>query len=216
MTARRTSLRRKQEEPRRSPPQAAHQFLIVLAETAPLVWRRIQVPEGYSFWDLHVAIQDAMGWQDSHLHEFRVMHPSKGRLLRIGVPDPGGPEDHSLLADWQVPIIEYLTPDAPPVSYVYDFGDNWCHALINEGPAPVEPFVTYPRCLGGAGACPPEDCGGAHRYGELLAAVADPKHPEHAEFVAWLGSEFDPADFDAATVSFDDPQQRWKRAFEGR
>ena len=39
-----------------------HQFLVVLANTDPLVWRRIKVPDGYSFWDLHVAIQDAMGW----------------------------------------------------------------------------------------------------------------------------------------------------------
>jgi hypothetical protein len=49
-----------------------HQFLIVLKGTDPLVWRRIQVPEAYSFWDLHVAIQDAMGWLDYHLHEFRL------------------------------------------------------------------------------------------------------------------------------------------------
>ena len=47
-----------------------HQFLIVLPNTEPLVWRRIQVPESYSLWDLHVAIQDAMGWSDCHLHEF--------------------------------------------------------------------------------------------------------------------------------------------------
>ena len=49
------------------------QFLIVLPNTAPLVWRRVQVPESYSFWDLHVAIQDAMGWKDYHLHEFTVV-----------------------------------------------------------------------------------------------------------------------------------------------
>ena len=42
-------------------PKLVHQFLIVLSETNPLVWRRIQVPERHSFWDLHVAIQDAMG-----------------------------------------------------------------------------------------------------------------------------------------------------------
>jgi hypothetical protein len=53
------------------------QVLIVLARTEPLVWRRIQVPSGYSFWDLHVAIQDAMGWQDYHLHEFVVVRRAK-------------------------------------------------------------------------------------------------------------------------------------------
>ena len=46
---------------RRTRPKLVHQFLIVLSGTDPLVWRRLQVPERYSFWDLHVAIQDAMG-----------------------------------------------------------------------------------------------------------------------------------------------------------
>ena len=53
-------------------PKIVHQFLVVLSGTNPLVWRRIQVPEQYTFWDLHVAIQDAMGWLDYHLHEFRL------------------------------------------------------------------------------------------------------------------------------------------------
>lgn len=56
------------------------QFLVVLSNTNPLVWRRLHVPEGYSFWDLHVAIQDAIGWQDYHLHEFRVLHPERGTI----------------------------------------------------------------------------------------------------------------------------------------
>ena len=52
-------------------PKLVHQFLVVLSGTDPLVWRRIQVPERYSFWDLHVAIQSAFAWMDKHLHEFR-------------------------------------------------------------------------------------------------------------------------------------------------
>ena len=44
------------------------QFKITLLGITPAIWRRIQVPDGYSFWDLHVAIQDAMGWLDCHLH----------------------------------------------------------------------------------------------------------------------------------------------------
>lgn len=55
--------RRKSANPR-GRPKAVHQFLIVLSGIDPLVWRRIQVPESYSFRDLHVAIQDAMGWLD--------------------------------------------------------------------------------------------------------------------------------------------------------
>ncbi len=36
-----------------------YQFKIVLQGLRPEIWRRIQVPKSYSFWDLHVAIQDA-------------------------------------------------------------------------------------------------------------------------------------------------------------
>ena len=42
--------RRKSAAPR-GRPKVVHQFLIVLSGTDPLVWRRIQVPEAYSFWD---------------------------------------------------------------------------------------------------------------------------------------------------------------------
>lgn len=36
-------------------PDHVHQFLVVLSGTDLLVWRRIQVPPVYSFWDFHVA-----------------------------------------------------------------------------------------------------------------------------------------------------------------
>jgi len=58
----------------------------VLSGTDPLVWRRIQVPERYSFWDLHVAIQDAMGWLDYHLHEFRLLDAAERSVVSIGIP----------------------------------------------------------------------------------------------------------------------------------
>jgi hypothetical protein len=47
------------------------QFRIELNDLKPPIWRRIQVPETYSFWDLHVAIQDAMGWLDPWGHSRR-------------------------------------------------------------------------------------------------------------------------------------------------
>jgi hypothetical protein len=63
------------------------QYKIHLDEITPTIWRRIQVPGIYSFWDLHVAIQDAMGWQDYHLHEFELLSLDTQSLVRIGIPD---------------------------------------------------------------------------------------------------------------------------------
>jgi len=62
-------------------------FQIELRDIAPPIWRRIDVPGDYSFWDLHVAIQDAMGWFDYHLHAFRLADPDSGESMEIGIPD---------------------------------------------------------------------------------------------------------------------------------
>lgn len=73
--------------PVRRPFKNVYQFKITLVETNPPVWRRIQVPESFSFYDLHVAIQDAMGWLDYHLHMFEIEGAGKGgKRVRIDCP----------------------------------------------------------------------------------------------------------------------------------
>lgn len=193
-----------------------HQFLVVLVGTDPLVWRRVQVPQEYSFWDLHVAIQDAMGWHDSHLHEFRLLDAASGTLLSIGIPTGEESRDQPVLPGWRVPLSRFFERrgwHAPPAVYAYDFGDDWEHVLVHEGLLPVERKTTYPRCVSGARRCPPEDCGGVHRYAEMLRAIANRNHPEHESFVEWIGGAFDPDLFDVAAVVFDDPGRRWEQAF---
>ncbi|MFN6952479.1 MAG: plasmid pRiA4b ORF-3 family protein, partial [Albidovulum sp.] len=79
--------------------------------------------------------------------------------------------------------------------YVYDFGDDWRHLVTVEdiaASASVRQFL--PRCIAGARACPPEDCGGVHRYPDFLEALAEPDHPEHLDMVDWAGG-FDPEVF---------------------
>ena len=195
-------------------PPHVHQFLIVLVGTDPLIWRRIQVPERYSFWDLHVAIQDAMGWQDCHLHEFTLVDPRTGQLERIGIPDEDMPDERPCRAGWEVRISPLFGYEALPVRYLYDFGDNWKHVMAYEGKWPVEESVKYPLCLSGARACPPEDCGGTRGYMNFLEAVRNVRHPEHKEMLEWVGGSYDPNHFDAGRVTFDNPRERWKQAFQ--
>ena len=66
---------------------------------------------------------------------------------------------------------------------------------------PTEPTVRYPRRLDGRRAAPPEDCGGAWGYAELLRVLSDPTHEEHAERLEWLGDAFDPERFDLAVAN---------------
>ena len=92
----------------RKRPASVHQFLIVLSGTDPLVWRRIQVPERYSFWDLHVAIQDAMGWLDYHLHEFRLLDRTEKQVVSIGIPTDDDPEERPVVPGWHVPVSRFF------------------------------------------------------------------------------------------------------------
>jgi hypothetical protein len=71
-----------------------YQLKITLKHIKPPVWRRIQVPETYTFWDLHVAIQDAMGWTDTHLHRFNMTDPKTGILEERGYPDEDFDPEH--------------------------------------------------------------------------------------------------------------------------
>ncbi len=203
------------KRPRSTKPDLVCQFLIVLANTDPLVWRRIQMPEQYSFWDLHVAIQDVMGWQDYHLHEFTMVNSVKGKVLRIGIPDDEMPDERPCLAGWTVPIARHFTHATGPVRYLYDFGDGWQHIVEFEDHVPTDDGV-YPRCVGGASACPPEDVGGTTGYAEFRRVIGNPRHPEHKETLQWAGGAFDPSAFNPAAVTFDDPAKRWQIAFGGR
>lgn len=177
----------------------------------PAIWREIEVPGEYSFWDLHVAVQDAMGWQDSHLHAFRA---GEGRnAVTIGVPDPDGFDDAPVLPGRKVRVSQYLEKPGQRVQYDYDFGDGWEHDVVLQEIAERQPRLKYPWCVGGARACPPEDCGGPPGYEELLETLADPAHPEHESMLEWLGGPFDPEAFDPDAVRFDDPKKRWRRAY---
>lgn len=160
------------------------------------VWRRLLVPGSYTFWDLHVAIQDAMGWRDKHLHQFALDDPRSGERVRLGIPDESGFHgSNQVMAGWDFPVTAYLAHDAPPALYTYDFGDDWQHEVALE--QVLRPYDTaeLPICLAGEGICPPEDCGGVPAWSELAGSL------EAVE-------PFAPDD-----VVFDSPRERWHRAF---
>ena len=101
-----------------------YQFKITLYETNPVIWRRIQVSEDFNFWDLHVAFQDSMGWQDCHLHCFVFKRKHSGKVTEIGIPL----DDESagvILPGWEIKISKYFDEIGGRAQYNYDFGDNW-------------------------------------------------------------------------------------------
>lgn len=187
-----------------------YQFKIALRDISPLIWRRIQVPETFTFWDLHVAMQDAMGWSDCHLHRYEMMDTGSREIKQIGWPDPEFSGEREIIDERKAKIAEWFTMEDRSASYDYDYGDNWSHQIELEEILEKNEGTDYPVCMDGKRACPPEDCGGAPGYEELLEAISDPGHPEHEEITEWLGNTYDPEHFDAAEILFDDPEERWK------
>jgi hypothetical protein len=165
-----------------------YQLRITLDEVEPAVWRRVLVPGGYTLDRLHRVVQYAVGWNDYHLHVFDIAG------LQYGMPDPDGLLE---VRDELDARLDAVAVKGTRLRYTYDFGDWWEHELAVEDIVPAEPDTAYPLCLEGEGACPPEDVGGARGYAEMLAALADPGHPDHAVMREWLGRPFDPNDFDA-------------------
>lgn len=188
-----------------------YQFKVTLKGIKPPVWRRIQVPETYSFWDLHVAIQDVFAWSDYHLHEFEIFHPSISLKVSIGIPDDEF--DRYVLPGWKQKIADYFSMENRSSDYMYDFGDCWVHRIYLEKITLRDKNVDYPVCIDGKRACPHEDCGGIGGYGGFLEAIEDPNHEEHEELLEWAGGEFDPEYFNPSEVCFDDPDERYKIAF---
>jgi Plasmid pRiA4b ORF-3-like protein len=169
---------------------SACQLKVTLLDVRPPVWRRITVPATITLPELHEAIQTAMGWTDSHLHQFEVGG------IRYGRPNPGFTSD--VRPEAGVRLLDRAGEGAR-ISYVYDFGDDWRHDVEVEKVLP--PGAEVPVCLAGRGQCPPEDVGGPWGYADFLAAYGDPAHPDHEDLREWAGDGFEPDHFDAGGVT---------------
>lgn len=190
------------------------QFKIELEGISPTIWRRIQVLPLSNFWDLHVAIQDVMGWTDHHLHHFEIRKKGKREADHLGIPDFDRIVDlKEVYPDWEIPIYQYFAELGMEAWYRYDYGDDWVHRVKLEGFIYREKGVKYPVCIQGERACPPEDSGGVDGYQNLLRILADPKNEEYESTKTWVGKKWEPETFHPDQVVFDNPYKRWVSAF---
>lgn len=154
-----------------------YQLKITLDGSQPLIWRRLLVPLDVDLTHLHHIIQSAMGWTDSHVHQF---YPPQSRPIeRLGSARLG----------------DLLVEEGDHCGYEYDFGDSWYHDIELEQKREAETGRTYPVITGGERACPPEDSGGIRGYNESLKVLKDPSHPDYMEMAGWLTQDFNPEAF---------------------
>jgi len=168
----------------------AFELRITLRDIKPIIWRRIRVPTAAPLGILHDVLQVAFGWSNSHLHDFYIGE------IRFGVVDD---EEENFLVDENAAPLGAVAQVGSRFIYRYDYGDEWEHdvKVLRLTDESNETFV----CTGGARACPPEDCGGAGGYAQLLKVLADKSDDEHAAMQQRVGRGFDPERFDVAAVN---------------
>ena len=172
---------------------------ITLDDVKPTVLRRIEVPFDIRLDRLHLAIQAAMGWTNSHLYEIRAGGVGWSTLY----PEADWPDD---FLEARKASLHHVLEDigAKTVKYIYDFGDGWEHTIKIERLADSQPGTLYPRLIEARGRCPPEDVGGPWGYAEFLEAMTDPEDERHAEFAEWIDEDdFDPTIVDADRLAED-------------
>jgi Plasmid pRiA4b ORF-3-like protein len=155
---------------------------IVLTNTEPPIWRRVEVPAETTLKQLHAVIQAVMGWDDDHLHQFQ--------LGRQNLPA-------------RVGLDELAAGGVKRFTYFYDMGDSWEHRIQIEKRLSADSALSYPRFVDGAMRCPPEDVGGIPGFYEFLEAIADPNHPDHEDRLDWYGGLFDPKDLEPERINKD-------------
>ncbi|NLA93601.1 MAG: plasmid pRiA4b ORF-3 family protein, partial [Spirochaetales bacterium] len=162
--------------------------------------RRILVPLNFPFSYLHSIIQRLFGWEDYHLHNFWLEWDSFGYPLYTLEQEELEifPNQRRYDLDYVV-LLEDVFPEYKRIEYHYDFGDDWTHTitLIN---IQEKSTIGPPLCIGGEGAAPPEDAGGAGGWHYMQEILKDPSHKDYAETLVWVeGAEV--SDFDIEKIN---------------
>jgi len=172
-----------------------YQFKITLNDASPTIWRRIQVINDITLKRLAATILIAMGWTNSHMHQFHI------GSRRFGLAN----EDMEEFDDYEIEdkfrLRDFSLEEIRKFVFEYDFGDGWDHEVMLEKILEPQKGVMYPVCLGGARHCPPEDCGGTRGYADFLKIIADPNHQEHESTLEWVGGKFDPEEFNLKSIN---------------
>jgi len=156
--------------------RTAVRLKVTLDRVEPEVMRRLVVPLTIRLDRLHLTLQAAFGWTNTHLYAFTAGG------IDWGIPDPHYPTGGQPVDARKARLYDIVRDTgAKTIRYLYDFGDDWQHVIKLERWFENTDTAGMPFLLEAFGRCPPEDVGGPEGYATLLAAIADAAHPGHAE-----------------------------------
>lgn len=98
-----------------------YRLKVTLAGTKPPVWRRLLLNGNERLDRVHMILNCAMGWTDTHLHAFEVCG------TRYSVPDPAEPHDDK--DERKVRLANLPLTAGSSFTYLYDFRDGWEHRV---------------------------------------------------------------------------------------
>lgn len=159
------------------------------------------MPTHWHLGQVHLAIQAAFAWWNSHLHEFEIGGLSFG--------DPEQCENGELadgrqtIDEGSIRLTDFTRNPGTRFTYLYDFGDSWRHTVTIERFISLETLPQTARCIDGARARPPEDVDGVPGYERFLAVMSNPSDPEHNEMKQWVHGNFSPDWFDLGRIDKD-------------
>jgi hypothetical protein len=188
---------------------------ITLAEVKPPIWRRLRVPGEANLGWLHAVIQVAMGWTNSHLHQFT----SGGTVYS----DPGFDldefEDDPKVFDERQATLQKIAPKLKSVLvYEYDFGDSWDHFITVEKILPPDPAVAPGAEVTWMAHAPVRrrDCGVKFAYADVKPHIRRPGHVQRQSNLGWLGRPFDPEVFNRDSTNKHLRRLRWPKTTESQ
>lgn len=181
---------------------------VSIMNSEPEIWRLLELRNYLTLDDVHWVLQTVFSWDDSHVHKFYTrdpferLRPVEGEVPKSPVWFPSWFAEGDEAFEEDCTLDQMLALGSGTAFYDYDFGDNWHHRLELVSRKRAAPLAPLAWLVDGARRGPLEDSGGISGYEELLRALADPTHPEHAEDREWVeymtgpDTTFDPAVLD--------------------
>ena len=111
------------------------------------IWRRVQIPLSYTFWDLHIIVCDMMEWWGSLYHYFQIVTKSKTKYVE-SFPDLRN-IDTTVEVSWNTLVKKYLPLKTNKISYVYHGFDEFICEITLEKTLNQVKDKPYPNYMAG-------------------------------------------------------------------